>query len=102
MRIMIPIHPAFLSEKGSNITQNERSYERSLKEVMKEVLKETDFKKTVGILEVIDVKGKITPSEAKEITGKSETTTWRYLNILVDTGYVIAEGNTNKAIYRRK
>ena len=50
MRIMIPIHPAFLSEKGSNITQNERSYERSLKEVMKEVLKETDFKKQWAFL----------------------------------------------------
>lgn len=48
---------------------------------MKEVLKEADYRKIVAIAEVIDKRGSITPAEAKEICGKSETTTWRYLNI---------------------
>ncbi len=76
--------------------------ERSLKEVLKEVLKEADYKKVVSIAEVIDVRGKITPAEAKLICRKSETTTWRYLSILVDTGYVISESSTNSVIYRKK
>lgn len=68
---------------------------------MKEVLKEADYKKVVSIVEVIDAQGNITPAEAKRICGKSETTTWRYLNMLTDTGYVVSEGNTNNVLYTR-
>ena len=46
-----------------------------MKEVLKEVLKEADYRKIVAIAEVIDKCGSITPAEAKEICGKSETTT---------------------------
>lgn len=67
---------------------------------LKEVLKEADYRKIVAIAEVIDKCGSITPAEAKEICGKSETT-WRYLNILTDTGYVVFEGSTNNTVYRR-
>lgn len=68
---------------------------------MKEVLKEVDYKKIVSIAEAIDNQGSITPAEAKKICGKSETTTWRYLNMLTDTGYVVSEGSTNNAVYKR-
>ncbi len=69
---------------------------------MKEVLKEGDYKKVVSIAEVIDERGSITPAEAKLICRRSETTTWRYLNMLVDTGYVVSEGGTNNIVYKKK
>ena len=75
--------------------------ERSLKEVLKEVLKEADYKKVLPIAELIDTQGSVTPSEAKSACGKSDTTTWRYLGLLVDTGFVISDGKTNNKIYRR-
>ncbi|MBO5282506.1 MAG: winged helix-turn-helix domain-containing protein, partial [Lachnospiraceae bacterium] len=60
-----------------------------------------DYKKIVGIAEVIDNQGSITPAEAKKVCGKSETSTWRYLNMLTETGYVISEGSTNNTVYKR-
>ena len=68
---------------------------------MKEVLKEVDYKKILSIAEAIDDYGEVTPAEAKKLCGKSEATTWRYLKMLMDTGYVISEGKTNTTVYKR-
>lgn len=54
------------------------------------------------MIEIIDIKGSITPTYAREIYGKSETTIWRYLKILTETGYVVSEGSTNNKVYKRK
>ena len=96
------VHEDFLKEETDKqmvgrMSDSNQNNERSLKEV----LKEADYRKIVAIAEVIDKCGSITPAEAKEICGKSETTTWRYLNILTATGYVISEGSTNNTVYRR-
>ena len=69
---------------------------------MKGVLKEADYKKVLPIVELIDTQGAVTPSEAKEACGKSYSTTWRYLGLLVDTGFVCPDGETNNKVYRRK
>lgn len=82
------------------LTEESKS-ERSLKEVLKEVLKEADYRKVEGIAEYIDEQGTVTPAEAKKICGKSDSTTWRYLGILTETGYVVSEGKTNKSVYRK-
>lgn len=99
------VHEAFLKEtdkrKVSEVSGLNQKNERSLKEVLKEVLKEADYKKIVSIAEAIDNQGSVTPTEAKKICGKSETTTWRYLNMLTDTGYVVSEGSTNNSVYKR-
>ena len=44
--------------------------------------------------------GVITQEKAEEITGKSPTTAWRYLKILVDAGVVESEGGTNNLVYK--
>lgn len=98
MRIRIPIHPAFLEEEFDNCVQNENS----LKEVLKEVMKKADFNKVVSIIEIIDRDGEITPMKAKEACAKSETTTWRYLQLLMSTGFVVKTGNTNNLVYKKK
>ncbi|MCD8109926.1 MAG: hypothetical protein LUE14_07480 [Clostridiales bacterium] len=103
MRIRIPIQPAFLKphdleEGNDNYVQNENS----LKEVLKGDLKKADFNKVVFIIEIIDRDGEITPMKAKEACGKSETTTWRYLQILTSTGFVVKEGNINNLVYKKQ
>ena len=79
------------------VSEAKQKNERSLKEVLKEV----DYKKIISIAEAIDDHGKVTPTEAKKLCGKSEATTWRYLKMMMDTGYVVSEGNTNNAVYKR-
>ena len=74
--------------------------ERSLKEVLKEVLTVSDFRKTMPIIEYLEENSEISPKEVERITGKSASTAWRYLKILVDAGIVEAEGGTNNIVYR--
>ena len=42
----------------------------------------------------------VTPEEAKLICEKSPATIRRYFKLLIATGYVIAEGNTNNIVYK--
>lgn len=83
---------------GANSIQNQRK----LKEVLKEVLKEADFKRLLLLIEYLDEYDSITPAKAKEICGKSDSTTWRYLNMLTATGYVVSEGRTNDSVYKKQ
>ena len=98
------------SSQGDIKTDNEKSgpqsvvsqNERSLKEVLKEVLKEAEYHRVEAIAEIIDRQGFITPSEAQSACGKSESTTWRYISMLINMGYVVSEGSTNNVVYKRK
>jgi ATP-dependent DNA helicase RecG len=74
--------------------------ERSLSEVLSEVLKQSDFCKVEKIIKLIEEKGEITPKEAEAVSGKSAATVRRYLKMLVGTGYVQTEGNTNNSVYK--
>ena len=74
--------------------------ERSLSEVLSEVLKASDFSKLEKLIKFIEEKSEITPKEAEAVSGKSAATVRRYLKILVGTGYVEAEGNTNNSVYK--
>ena len=91
------------STKAFNKDVNERSLsevneknERSLSEV----LKASDFSKLEKLIKFIEEKGEITPKEAEAVSGKSAATVRRYLKILVGTGYVESEGNTNNSVYK--
>lgn len=84
------VHEAFLEDEN----------ERSLSEVLSEVLKPADFHKLEKIIQYIEKNGKITPKEAESVSGRSTATVRRYLKILVETGYVEAEGSTNNSVYR--
>ena len=98
-RIMIPIHPAFIQE---NITDYQIKNERSLSEVLSGVLKESEFKSVKPIVEFLQVNGKISPKEAINVCGKSAATVRRYFGILLKTGYIVSEGNTNNVCYKVK
>ncbi len=97
MRIRIPIHPAFLNTQ-EDIEKNETSFETSLKQV----LKPKDYDKLKLVIRELEKRDKITIQEVMAITTKSRITAWRYMQILVDLGVIVAEGNTNNMIYRVK
>ncbi len=71
-----------------------------MSEALIEVLSKKKYDKTSLIIKVLDEKGEITPEEAKLICEKSPATIRSYFKLLIVTGYVIAEGNTNNIVYK--
>lgn len=91
------IHEAFAKDGNEqNLNVVSEKNERSLSEV----LKASDFSKLEKLIKFIEEKGEITPKEAEAVSGKSAATVRRYLKILVGTGYVESEGNTNNSVYK--
>ena len=74
--------------------------DRSLTEVLTEVLTKKNYDKVLPIIKYLDKNGKITPQVAEMVIKKSKSTTYRYLTMLVNTGYVEVSGNTNNAVYK--
>lgn len=83
---------ASVEEQSNFIQKNDRS--------LTEVLNETNFEKVQPLLLLLEEKKEITPKEAETILGKSTSTTYRYLCMLVDAGVLKKEGNTNNIVYR--
>ncbi|MCM1266900.1 MAG: hypothetical protein NC302_03270, partial [Bacteroidales bacterium] len=92
----IKIHERFVLE-SSNFDQKN---ERSLSEVLSEVLPQKEYDKVNAIVSFMEEYGEITPKKAEIITKKSAATVRRYFKTLVDTGYIVVEGNTNNIVYR--
>ena len=67
---------------------------------MTEVLTKRNDDKRLPIIKYLDKNGKITPHAAEAITQKSKSTTYRYLSMLAETGYIEVSGNTNNTIYK--
>ena len=88
----IKIHEGFEFEKKNFAQKNERS--------LSEVLTQKDYNKVSAIINFMEEHGEITPKVAESITGKSAATVRRYFKMLVDTRYIVAEGNTNNIVYR--
>ena len=86
--------------KDGNYKINFAQNERSLSEVLSGVLSQKDIDKVKPILNILEEKGFISPKEAERSCGKSAATVRRYLNLLVQTGIVVLEGNTNNAVYK--
>ena len=89
-------HEGFEVENKNFCQKNERS----LSEVLSEALSKKDYQKLKVIIDFIDENGEISPKEAENITKKSAATVRRYLKMLVDTEWVVAEGSTNNSKYR--
>lgn len=86
-----------MNEVSIDEMKNETSFETSLKQV----LKQNDYKKLEPIIIKLAQDEEISIQEVMELTKKSRTTAWRYLQILVDCGAVVAMGNTNNASYKK-
>jgi len=80
-----------------NFSQNDRS----LTEVLTEDLSEKDFKRLKPLIDYLEINRSITPKDAERLLGKSSSTAYRYLQILVDAEVVIANGSTSNLEYIR-
>lgn len=76
--------------------------ERSLSEVLSEVLTDKDYIKVLPLIQYFEKHEKVTPKEAEKIIKKSAATVRRYLKILVGSGVIYVEGDTNNVIYVKK
>ena len=92
----IKIHKGFEFEKENFGQKNDRS----LTGVLTEVLTKKNYEKVLPIIEYLDKNREITPLIAETVLKKSKSTTYRYLSMLVGTGYVEVCGNTNNAVYK--
>ena len=83
-----------------NVTQNvtKEKDETSLKRV----LKQAEYYKLIPVIDFLDSNDSISVHYVINITGKSRTTAWRYLNILVEADVIEATGNTNNSVYVKK
>ncbi len=93
---------SFFKKEDAKMKKDEdfiQKNERSLKKVLKEVLNQKDYEKTLPIIEYLQTNSSITTQMARQITGKSLATAWRYIQILVKAGILEADGNTNNAEY---
>lgn len=68
---------------------------------MKQVFKQSDYDKLRPIIAKLSKEKEISIQEVMELTNKSRTTAWRYMQILVDCGVVESTGNTNNTSYKR-
>lgn len=92
----IRIHEGFLNGSTNFAQKNDRS----LTEVLTEVLTKKNYDKVRPIVKYLEANKEITPQAAESIIKKSKSTTYRYLSMLVETGYVEVSGNTNNAVYK--
>jgi len=67
---------------------------------MSEVLTKRNYVKVEKLIVYLEETGEVTPKEAEKICEKSSATVRRYLKILVETGYVEAQGSTNNSNYK--
>lgn len=99
------IHEAFVKPMDElevgNISDNEMKNETSFETSLKQVLKQKDYKKLEPIIKWFAKEEIISIQEAMELTHKSRTIAWRYMQLLVECGAVEAVGNTNNVSYRK-
>ncbi len=88
----IKIHSGFEFKNENFGQKNDRS--------MTEVLSKKNYEKILPIAIYLDEHKEITPQKAETIIKKSKSTVYRYLTMLVETGFVEVNGNTNNAVYR--
>lgn len=71
----------------------------SFAEVFAEVLSMVEYKKMEPIIRYLEENDTITTQQAVALTGKSDNTARKYLNILVQHNILRLEGNTNNSKY---
>ena len=76
----------------------DRSFDRSFGRSLKNIDSKT-MEKLQPILDYLRTNDGITPQTANNLTNKSERTTRRYLNLLIDAGILEPTGSTNNMIY---
>ncbi len=88
--------------EGGDISNSEMKGETSFETSLKQVLKQEDYKKLEPIIRWLAKNETINIQKVMELTNKSRTTAWRYMQILVECGLVETMGNTNNVSYTKR
>ena len=90
------IHEGFATDNSNSLQKNE-----TMKQILKQVLKQSEYKKLAPVLEYLEKHDEISTDIVRELTGKSRSTAWRYLQKLCDVDVVEPVEDTNNTLYRR-
>ena len=91
----------FVHERFHKASVGEQHKETSFETSLKQVLKQKDYEKLEPVIEKLASAEAISIQEVMQLTNKSRTTAWRYMQKLVECGIVETTGSTNNVTYKK-
>ncbi len=91
----------FVHERFYEVSVEELQKETSFETSLKQVLKQKDYEKLEPVIEKLASAEAISIQEVMQLTNKSRTTAWRYMQKLVECGIVETTGSTNNVTYKK-
>lgn len=90
------IHEGFLNDNSESIQKNE-----TMNRFLNRVLNRKDIEKLSPVIEYLEDHQEISSKTVMDLTGKSQPTAWRYLQILCEVNILKPVEKKNKTIYKR-
>ena len=90
------IHEGFSKDNSKPIQKNE-----TMKQLLKQLLKQSEYQKILPIIDYLEDNEEISTETVKTLTGKSRSTSWRYIQTLCEANILEPIGDNNKRLYKR-
>ena len=90
------IHAGFSKEHSESIQKNE-----TMNSFLNSVLNRKEIEKLSPVIEYLEDHQEISSKTVMDLTGKSQPTAWRYLQILCEVNFLKPVEKKNKTIYKR-
>ena len=90
------IHEGFSKDNSKPIQKNE-----TMKQLLKQLLKQSEYQKILPIIDYLEDNEEISTETVKTLTGKSRSTSWRYIQMLCEVNILEPIGDNNKRLYKR-
>ena len=87
---------------SKSISDNEQKSVDRMIHIFKSNLSDKEKEKMLPIINYLKVNDIIDPQMARKLTGKTNTTVFRYLQRLMELDIIKSEGDSVATIYRRK
>ena len=72
-----------------------------MKQLLKQLLKQSEYQKILPIIDYLEDNEEISTETVKTLTGKSRSTSWRYIQTLCEANILEPIGDNNKRLYKR-
>ncbi|MGN0514889.1 MAG: RNA-binding domain-containing protein, partial [Lachnospiraceae bacterium] len=90
------IHAGFSKDYSESVQKNE-----TMKQLLKQLLKQSEYQKILPIIDYLEDNEEISTETVKTLTGKSRSTSWRYIQTLCEANILEPIGDNNKRLYKR-
>lgn len=90
------IHEGFSKDNSKPVQKNE-----TMKQLLKQLLKQSEYQKILPIIDYLEDNEEISTETVKTLTGKSRSTSWRYIQMLCEVNILEPIGDNNKRLYKR-